>query len=695
MSTHDLIHGGESMKNIFIFLLFIFTCTGISIAQWVPAYGAGNGDPTCVLINDDNLFAVTEYNSIIHSVNKGKTWSKLNTYPEELPVFTISNNKENIYVGTFNGVMYSLNNGINWIEIKEGLPKSAIIKIGFLNNYIFASTADSGVFRTSLESQRWIEVGPDGDGAYFNMLGVAEPYVFAYNNVSLFRSSDAGENWTFVKELNTNFIASNSKYLFADDHGQLYRSVDLGMNWENINRSLPEIGVTAISANDSILVAGTYGRGLYISKDNGNTWNKFSIEPNDTTVKITSVAVNDSSILVGTDLGVYYSSDNGVTWGNGNANLGHRWAWSFVSIGSNLFIGANGGVFRSSDNGENWTCVLRSGEKYIGDRFSIFGVKVSELYAVNNDGEIFRSYDLGSNWEKLQSLSKFTRFLVCNENVFAYDHFSSTFDLLTGDSVWLPVNNGMTNIRITDLVASDSNLFAIIGTDPFESIDNGINWFPLTLFGKMSISTFIASGLNIFVGNSKDSLFLSNDAGKNWISITSDLPNLRLQSTFSYGKNIFVSVYYQGVYLSTDCGLSWTPVNQGLKSSDIGNLIVHQNQLFAIVAGKGVWKRPLSDMITLVNKSTESIPSENKLFQNYPNPFNPTTIIRYQLTRNSLVTLKVYDIMGREVIILLKEQENAGAHFVTFNASNLSSGVYFYRLETDSYSEIKKFVLLK
>ena len=83
------------------------------------------------------------------------------------------------------------------------------------------------------------------------------------------------------------------------------------------------------------------------------------------------------------------------------------------------------------------------------------------------------------------------------------------------------------------------------------------------------------------------------------------------------------------------------------------------------------------------------------LGDNYPNPFNPSTIISYQLPATTLVTLKVYDVLGREVATVVNERQSPGTYSVIFNAANLPSGVYFYKLEAGTFSETKKLTLLK
>ena len=88
-------------------------------------------------------------------------------------------------------------------------------------------------------------------------------------------------------------------------------------------------------------------------------------------------------------------------------------------------------------------------------------------------------------------------------------------------------------------------------------------------------------------------------------------------------------------------------------------------------------------------------PFEFSLSQNYPNPFNPVTTINFSLPVKGIVTLKIYDVAGREVKTLINEIKDAGVNSVTFDASLLSSGVYFYKLSSGSYTDTRKMMLIK
>jgi hypothetical protein len=105
------------------------------------------------------------------------------------------------------------------------------------------------------------------------------------------------------------------------------------------------------------------------------------------------------------------------------------------------------------------------------------------------------------------------------------------------------------------------------------------------------------------------------------------------------------------------------------------------------------WNTELS-CITGINKNL-NVPDKYKLEQNYPNPFNPSTEINYQLAGTSNVKLVVYDMTGKEISILVNANLPAGNYKVDFNAANYSSGVYFYKLVTEKFSDTKKMILVK
>jgi Secretion system C-terminal sorting domain len=90
-----------------------------------------------------------------------------------------------------------------------------------------------------------------------------------------------------------------------------------------------------------------------------------------------------------------------------------------------------------------------------------------------------------------------------------------------------------------------------------------------------------------------------------------------------------------------------------------------------------------------------SNPTEFRLYDNYPNPFNPSTTIRYSIPEASFTTIKIYDALGNEVSSLVNETKNAGTYEVEFNATDLSSGIYYYTLQAGSFNQTKKMILIK
>jgi hypothetical protein len=141
----------------------------------------------------------------------------------------------------------------------------------------------------------------------------------------------------------------------------------------------------------------------------------------------------------------------------------------------------------------------------------------------------------------------------------------------------------------------------------------------------------------------------------------------------------------------------WTEIEVSLRKSRYVKLVLHGSNQSSKAS---IWEiSSFGDEANLISEE-QSQPDSYTLFQNYPNPFNPSTIISYTIPSNvqdqlSEVVLKVYDVLGDEIAVLVNESQAPGRYEVIFDAVNISSGIYFYRLETSTFSETKKMVLLR
>ena len=237
----------------------------------------------------------------------------------------------------------------------------------------------------------------------------------------------------------------------------------------------------------------------------------------------------------------------------------------------------------------------------------------------------------------------------------------------------------------------------------------------------------------------------------NWVvynTTNSGLPMNFVQSIFIDNlKNIWVGTYMGGAAKFNSQNNNWTLYNTvwpGFPGNDIRTIFIQSNEVkWFGIAGAGVVKyndtnvvlygypltyvdlvgKIISDKynniwmatdnqlaiynpngVIGIHQNISSIPNEIRLYQNYPNPFNPETKIRFNIppfnpplvkVGSGMVTLKIYDITGKEIQTLVNEQLQPGSYEVTFDGSDLPSGVYFYRLTTEGFSETKKMVIMK
>jgi len=198
----------------------------------------------------------------------------------------------------------------------------------------------------------------------------------------------------------------------------------------------------------------------------------------------------------------------------------------------------------------------------------------------------------------------------------------------------------------------------------------------------------------VFLSTLGYGIYKSTDNGISWVNKTGAGPDYSSLIINSDGVMCAGTRGYW-VYTSTDNGENWQLVKSGMGDDKfvLSLLTNSTGYLFAGMDYYGLYKS-VNKVVTDVEDLKE-LPMDFDLKQNYPNPFNPSTKISWQAQSSGWQTLKVYDVLGNEIANLVEDYRNAGSYEVEFNASNLSSGIYFYTLIAGNYSQTKKMILLK
>ena len=371
----------------------------------------------------------------------------------------------------------------------------------------------------------------------------------------------------------------------------------------------------------------------------------------------------------------------------------------FARSGPYIFAASEGGnILRTADLGKTWTSVKSN---FTPDWINCIAANDSILLVGTNEQPIWRSTDNGTSW------------LLVDSNIvhigFGFAFQDSTIYAAVGTDILFSTDGGLrwnaTGIgkmasvgQSVDAVAvMNSTLFAnaitgsyVTSNDGalFRTTNSGAKWTACEL--KSPIVTMAVNDSILFIGTI-NGVYKTSDYGVNCIS--AGLNSQEVDYLLPY-KNYLFACTNQGLYFTADNGGTWVNESEGL-NDPVDAIIIIDSTVYASTSSTGMWTRSLSEIVTRMNKKDDHIAISFALAQNYPNPFNPTTVISYQLPANNLVTLKVYDILGRLVSTLVSDRQTAGAHSVTFNATNLSSGVYFYRLQAGTSIETKKLLLLK
>lgn len=374
-------------------------------------------------------------------------------------------------------------------------------------------------------------------------------------------------------------------------------------------------------------------------------------------------------------------------------------------------------LYRSTDVGNTWNDITSS---FPYDVYSLFNYN-GQIFAVTTTlaSGIYRFYvsaDGGATWAEKSNIQSITGngailgmssdgnklFSISNRK----SYYTSTDDGVSWTETLM--NTTATGNLISFAAVGNLHVGVLLTTGALVSTDAGQTWTVKN--PSAALTNVISYKGNIYGIINGAGVYKYDIASENWVSVSTGLPDAIsfqfAKQLFSYGDALFYySVGFLGsipaIFTSQNEGATWNkvsvdglpPVNLSSSSSVLAatsaNLFLYDFKSSTSVASVYKFANPVSGV------EGKTVPLEFQLSQNYPNPFNPNTTINWQLAASSFVTLKVYDVLGNEAATLINNELEAGSHSVNFDASHLSSGIYFYTLKTGSFIQTNKMLLLK
>ncbi len=406
-----------------------------------------------------------------------------------------------------------------------------------------------------------------------------------------------------------------------------------------------------------------------------------------TSERLTDVVMLDSStaIAVGMNQTILKTTNSGETWNFIALPWSFPMNWNSVSFADKLNgVIAGSNVITTTDGGETWQPEFYSYDKNFLCALSLYS---NYIYVGDDSGYVYRTIDSGKTWssEKISKYPIRSIFLFRGTWIFGLPLYA-----LTSHSI-------MTKYLFPDTpswIEKELAFFDGLGSEALsgESCNGGGSAFIVGVQGDWRAAPVILR---------------KKMSDTSWSSANlSPSLNGELRGVSAPSSNVIYACGSSGLmFKTTDGGDNWilhsVPTSQSLNSiyffNDTRGFAVGDSGTILFTSNGGV---------TGIEKDEPSTPDKFQLFQNYPNPFNPSTVISWQLSRKlsgSFVTLKVYDILGNEVATLVNEEQQAGKHSVTFDATNnnllttnkLSSGIYYYRLTAGNFTETKGMIYLK
>ncbi len=400
--------------------------------------------------------------------------------------------------------------------------------------------------------------------------------------------------------------------------------------------------------------------------DNGNSWKALPVLFPNVGIMIESPK-HELYFTAGGNAyqNLYRSSDFGKSW-----NIVYTGVVGVPIVGffgDTILVGDNyysGVVFRSTDNAKTFK-PLANNIGLGGYVNTLLGTSYNSVLAGTSIG-IYRSTNTTKSWIKVHSSSINSLHQSPNGILFARRQWP-------GDGI-------------------------------YRSIDSGSSWQQkITGLGVTTVRSLDIAPNGDLIAGTEGGIFRSTDNAENWVRVDTQkvLKPYGIYAAVNKNGKIFMGGAKSGVnsqcYQSTNNGATWEQIENNILTIDgsaslTGLFAASNGHLFGGTTS-GLFKS--AQITTIVLKSTSIAPGTFSLSQNYPNPFNPSTAIKFTTGDVGMVTLKVFDILGREVSTLVNEVKEAGSYTINFNASTLSGGVYYAQLQCGTRIESKKMLLVK
>lgn len=388
------------------------------------------------------------------------------------------------------------------------------------------------------------------------------------------------------------------------------------------------------------------------------------------------------------------------------------WVYSMASSGDGELYASSWarGIYRSTDLGATWTFSGLTGKRVSHLSIAPDG-DIFALSKTQSNSYIHRSTDRGNSWTDVYSGTFLLNYAGGGEIVYPADGsivaaFAVTVGPTIGDVstyVFKSTNGGDSFFQTQVIglgfvggmkITADNKI--LLGTSlggVLRSTNNGNSFGSLTSFPSIFIKTIqLAPDNTIYVSDayglnrSTNNGLTFEDASvpDNFSTVTAAIVN--------FNGDVFLSKDDRKVFYSSDRGINWTQINEGIPvTAYIYSFTSAHGKIYGGTSNSGAF---YYDYLTGIKSNTLTA-NEFRLEQNYPNPFNPVTHLKFGITKSELVSLKVYNSAGKVVTTLVNEIKPAGKYEIKFDGSSFTSGIYFYRLETDGFRDTKSMILLK